>query len=344
MKFKNKLLCFCNNNFQSKNKNFSFNSSCYFDFNNATSLSRDEYSLRFALQVLKNYTGYLDLPSGRPCGVLAYMWAHGKKKIDIPSSKGTNKFESIEVPFFDASSHCTPKIYYSFIKTNPLGLWLNTIPKGAQDLIAVKFNKEIRFELGQLRTLKENLLNLGVNTDKYTQNKTLNCLVNKMHIDLIIRLKQEGFHVRIEHPFEAAVRETKEEHGFDLNKSWDNVKKLNFYLGYSLSKRLKNIPIAHFIYLCEVLSFNDTILSHSFIVEEKNPLFYGRTYEEFGLYMTLSEIVEENNKIKSSKFIFDRNLLEQEIILMESKLEMLHKIEKYINGLPPTNKNFQLMT
>jgi hypothetical protein len=284
-----------------------------------------------AHRIIEKYTGYPDLPTGRPCGVLAYMFGHGKQMINISRPDGSSTEELVEVPFFDPGSSVPPQPFYAVIETNPVGLLIPTLAKGAQDLIAVKNEERLIFELGQPRDLVRQLRALGVNK-QWDISSNCSIQVNEMHSQMIIALLGEGYTVRVEAPFEAAVRETREEHGFDLERCRNDVVSLRFCTQRALSKRRPESPIEHYLYVAQVKTFDTTLLATSTIVEEKNPLHYGNVYQEYGMYLSLREMWERYKEAEycagANKTLQDRAKVE--LIVTKSRLALLGRVEAMI--------------
>lgn len=283
-----------------------------------------------ALDILRTYTGFPDIPTGRPCGVLAYMMGHGLQEIHLPVHTKPAETVTVKAPFFDPSSKCAPEPYFAVIRTNPAGIWVATLPKGAQDLIATKPGVEKRYELGQPRDLRQYLLALkadGLSADA-------DCLsgnVNALHLKLIDCLLEEGYEVRIEDPVEAAIRETREEHGFDLSAGLEYTRSFEFCVEYALSKRSPD-PVAHFLCVIGVTSFDTTRLASSDILEEKNPHMLGNRYREFGTYLTVTDMfsILEDAKRYTMQQCGNRELGLKEIASTNSKLQLLRRIDSRI--------------
>ena len=282
-------------------------------------------------RIIERYTGYPDLPTGRPCGVLAYMYGHGKQNIRISRHDEPSEDEVVEVPFFDLTSSVPASVYYAVIETNPADLFVPTLAKGAQDLIAVKNEERLVFELGQPRDLVQYLRELGVSKE---WDISINCSsqVNDMHSELIIALLANGYSVRVETPFEAAVRETREEHGFDLDRCRNDVMSLRFCTGRALSKRRLEAPIEHFLVVTQVRTFDTTLLATSTIVEEKNPLYYGNVYQEYGTYLTLNEMWQRYNEAAYRASLDERlqDRSRMELVVTKSRLALLGRVEALI--------------
>ena len=259
------------------------------------------------------------------------MYGHGKQNTRVSRHDEPSKEEVLEVPFFDPTSSVPASVYYAVIETNPAGLFVPTLAKGAQDLIAVKNEERLVFELGQPRDLVQYLRKLGVNKEWDISNICPR-QVDDMHSQLIIALLATGYSVRVETPFEAAARETREEHGFDLVRCRDDVMSLRFCTERALSKRRIEAPIEHFLFVAQVRTFDTTLLATSTITEEKNPLYYGNVYQEYGTYLSLNEMWQRYNEAKYraslDKRLQDRSRME--LVVTKSRLALLGRVEALI--------------
>lgn len=301
-----------------------------------------------AYKILSQYTGFPDIPSGRPCGVWAYTVANVVRRIPAgdevqPASSHrendaaeNGKMNYISMPFLDTRIDSPAKIFYAAIETDPTGLLVATFPKGAQDLLATRGNERLVVEFGQRRDLLSLLESLrGQAGDGYGGNQPFSSDdtdVQQLHLEVIETLLRQGYDLRMETPFEAAVRETREENGFNLWQSMKHVLRVDMFVEQALSKRRCDVPIEHIIYAAHVSSFTGTTLCHSSITEEKNPDRLGCVYQEYGTFLSLDDMWR---KFSAARRIVEsmqhgREAAELELRVTESRLEMLGRIERDI--------------
>lgn len=305
-----------------------------------------------AISILKGYVGFPALPTGQPCGALAYTWANRTvtrrfdQSEDGQVTRQDNMFavgqnentRYIQVPYMDPHWPVKPQIYYAVIETDPIGILVPTIPKGSQDLLATLETRVIRVELGQEKQLSELLGELPPADESGSSDSmplppstgaTHNTLT-ELHIEVVTRLLALGYVVQIEDTFTAAIRETREEHGFDYMREYYNVVRLQELHEWAISKRSLQTPIQHHLYAVEVSSFEMTLPCKSYIIEDKNPERQGYRYIEQGLFLTLPQmavrlaILKENLNKPSSTTAFWTHW---ELEVATSRLHMMGRIQ-----------------
>ncbi|MFJ3927503.1 hypothetical protein [Streptomyces sp. NPDC090022] len=319
-----------------------------------------------ALAILSTFTGYPDIPNGRPCGLWAYMPANASRAKTFaqhpdghvePLAPGRipppgTRTHTVDVPRWEPGSRRRPELYYAAIETNPTGIMVPSLPKGTQDLLARRPGAFLRVELGQKRRLIQLIETLGARPDLPGPPHPADpdpCRrraadLNALHHQLVRLLLEHGFSVEIESPFEAAVRETSEEHGFDLLREADKVGTCRRFVGMALSKRSPRKPIEHFLYAVQVTDFDDTLPRISTIVEEKDPTRDGWQYEERGVFLTLDamdarlraaarEVAAEAASAPHSPATSARA---GELRVARSRLAMLRRIERRLEPVLPS--------
>ena len=132
-----------------------------------------------AIDVLSSFTGYPDLPNGRPCGVWAYMIANRTSAVvfaqgadgrvrrlgPAETAARDDVTHVIDVPWLDPGSPDPKRLYYAAIETDPAGVLVITLPKGTQDVLARRGDVCTRIELGQKRQLVELLQRFDAEPD-----------------------------------------------------------------------------------------------------------------------------------------------------------------------------------
>lgn len=270
----------------------------------------DRLLLDKARAILAQFSGYPDLPNGRPSGVWAYTLANSTRRVRfahtpgghvrrLPDGVSASKHEvlhSVDLPRLDPSSSRPARLYYAAIETDPCGVSIATMPKGTQDLIASKDGARFFVELGQKASLLALLARLCAQAElpKYAHITDASARraaeLDWLHERIIKALLERGYTLEIESMLDTAIRETREEHGFDLCRERERVRRIDLFVEESLSKRLVGRPIAHHIYAAWVPDFEQTLPRVSRIQEEKNPAFEGGFYQERGVYLTLPQM------------------------------------------------------
>lgn len=306
-----------------------------------------------AATVMSMFSGYPLLPTGQPCGVWAFTLANttvtrsfvqdraGEVRLLRPGGSGGagERVSVVEVPVFDPASArpCVP--YYAAILTDPVGVTVPSFPKGAEDLIATRGAETLRIELGQERQLRElgQMLARRMATGGAAVRRTIDDAgsdVNRLHLVVVEGLLNAGYDLRVENPWEAAQRETAEEHGFSFPLESDQVLSVQRILGMALSKRSAPDRIAHHIFAVHVQGFERTLPRWSVIEEEKNPLRRGAIYMERGVFLTLAEMwllyraALRTHALSSGR---SRNTLrEVELEVTEDRLLLLERVEQHL--------------
>jgi hypothetical protein len=309
---------------------------------------------RTGLAILSRYTGYPDIPNGRPCGVWAYMAANRTVTTyfsQLPDGEVVRidggdldrvrsvDVRAVDVPVLDPEYPSRPELYYAAIETNPADLMVSTLPKGTQDLIARRNQVRRLIELGQRRQLIELLSELGEEIkidhgliDSFRVDMAeREAELDRLHMLTIEALLRRGYTLKIESPFKAAIRETKEEHGFDLRAEISKVVRVDEFVELAKSKRRPD-GLEHYVFATQVRDFDTTLPRTSQIVEEKAPGREGHVYIEQGIFLTLSQMWQRFRVACRGDDAFDINqhnswrMLELECV--QSRLTMLGRIER----------------
>jgi hypothetical protein len=276
--------------------------------------------------------------------ITTYFWQFPNGEVaridgeDGPRVRGVD-VRAVDVPVFDLGCPSRPELYYAAIETNPAGLMVSTLPKGTQDLIACRDQVRRIIELGQRRQLIELLHELGkeieigcASVGDFRANiVTRRIELDQLHIFTIEALLRRGYKLNIESPFEAAVRETKEEHGFNLCKEISKVVRVDEFVEFAKSKRCTS-EIEHFVFAAQVRDFDNTLPRTSQIVEEKAPGREGCVYAERGVFLTLSQMWERFHLIHRCVDTLHVNQCDSwrfvELESVRSRLIMLARIER----------------
>lgn len=116
------------------------------------------------------------------------------------------------VPVLDPNIDSPPYLAFALVVTNRVGLVVAGPPGGTQDLLATKKGTQpFSLELDKPDKSGPALERLGLklSTDRYSNPNE----------QLVATLLEAGYNVRLETPFAAALRETVEEHGLDINST-----------------------------------------------------------------------------------------------------------------------------
>lgn len=308
-----------------------------------------------AIDVLSSFTGYPDLPNGRPCGVWAYMIANrttavafgqgvdGRVRRLGPADTVARDDAThiVDVPWLDPGSPDPRRLYYAAIETDPAGALVTTLPKGTQDVLARRGGGCTRIELGQKRQLVELLRRLHAEPDLRSfdaigdASMRREAELERLHVLAIEALLKAGYVVEVESTFEAAVRETKEEHGFDFERERSKVIRVDTFVEPAYSKRRLTKQIEHYIYAAHVADFDETLPRVSEITEDKDPDREGGTYLERGVFRTLPQMWGRARELHDAIRRQPRHMaIEREVHATTSRLEMLDRIERaLVEGL-----------
>jgi len=307
---------------------------------------------REVVEVLSQYTGYPDLPNGRPCGVWAYMVANTttptpfvqgrdgrvRRQLEPEALSPGDLRYVIDVPSLQPSSTEPPVLYYAAIETDPAGIMVSTLPKGTQDVVARRDGERRVIELGQKRQLVAFLRELGVIDDpaqwaaSAESPRHRKAQLQRLHVMVIEALLEHGYDVHVESTFDAAVRETKEEHGFDLERESAQVTRVDGFIERAFSKREAAAPIEHYVYAARVRHFDATLPRMSVVTEDKDPGREGQTYTERGLFLTLAQMWQRVADARASRPALAgqpaQDGIERELRATASRLQMLDRIER----------------
>ncbi|MFG1798207.1 hypothetical protein [Nocardia sp. NPDC049149] len=314
-----------------------------------TAQERSDPRQQEIIAILSRFTGYPDLPNGRPCGLLAYMIANSASPVTFvqhadgrvgrardPALRGGRERQYIiDVPQLDPRSASPPTLYYAVIETNPVGIAVPTLPKGTQDAIAQKDGAHMVVELGQKRQLVELLRTFGIEPDlcgfDYLADprKRREAELDRLHMLVIETLLARGYDVDIESTFRAAARETKEEHGFDFDRERPKISRVDMFIEQAFSKRRPEKEIEHYIYAAHVSDFDETLPSVSRITEDKDPRREGETYFERGMFLTLPQMWQRFRAAFGVATAAPSNsAADSELNATMSRLRMLGRIER----------------
>ena len=302
-----------------------------------------------AIDVLSSFTGYPDLPNGRPCGVWAYTIANATVPVvfaqgadgrvrRLGSSETAAREDTthvVDVPRLDPRSPDAKRLYYAAIETDPAGVMVMTLPKGTQDVLARRGAACKRVELGQKRQLVELLRELDAEPDLHAfeiipdASMRREAELERLHVLAIEALLTAGYVVEVESTFEAAARETKEEHGFDFEREQSKVTRVDTFVETAYSKRRLSKQIEHYVYAAAVSDFDETLPRVSEITEDKDPGREGRTYFERGVFRTLPQMWRRAHELRD---MLGRqpgqSAALREVNATVSRLEMLDRIER----------------
>ena len=272
-----------------------------------------------AIDVLSSFTGYPDLPNGRPCGVWAYMVANATipvvfaqradgqtRRLGSETAAREDITHVIDVPRLDPRSPGAKRLYYAAIETNPAGVMVMTLPKGTQDVLARRGAVCKRVELGQKRQLVELLRefdaapDLGAFEVIADASMRREAELQRLHVLAIEALLTAGYVVDVESTFEAAARETKEEHGFDFEREQSKVTRVDTFVETAYSKRRLSKQIEHYVYAAHVSDFDETLPRVSEITEDKDPGREGGTYVERGVFLTLPQMWRRAHELRDA--------------------------------------------
>ena len=154
----------------------------------------------------------------------------------------------------------------------------------------------MRIELGQKRQLVELLRRLDAEPDLRAfaviadASTRREAELERLHVLAIEALLTAGYVVDVETTFEAAARETKEEHGFDVEREQSKVIRVDTFVEAAFSKRRLSKQIEHYVYAAHVSDFDETLPRISEITEDKDPGREGGTYVERGVFRTLPQM------------------------------------------------------
>ena len=304
-----------------------------------------------AIDVLSSFTGYPDLPNGRPCGVWAYMIANATcpvafaqradgrvRRLDAAqTAAGDEVTHVIDVPWLDPGSLKPKRLYYAAIETNPAGVMVMTLPKGTQDVLARRGGACKRVELGQKRQLVQLLCELDAEPDLRAfdvigdASMRREAELERLHVLAIEALLTAGYVVDVESTFEAAARETKEEHGFDFVREQSKVIRVDTFVEPAYSKRRLSKQIEHYVYAAHVSDFEETLPRASEITEDKDPGREGGTYFERGVFRTLPTMWRRAHALHDAiRRDPGQDAVEREVNATTSRLEMLDRIERAV--------------
>lgn len=121
------------------------------------------------------------------------------------------------IPVYNRDNPETPRLYFAIMETNRVGVTVAAPPGGTQDIIATLDEGEpLRVELDKEKGLHAVLKTLGETIPEGIKGAALDHLI-------VQKLLEHGYAVRLETPFEAALRETGEEHGLIIAGASDYV-------------------------------------------------------------------------------------------------------------------------
>ncbi|WP_131783782.1 hypothetical protein [Legionella gresilensis] len=235
------------------------------------------------------------------------------------------------LPFFINNKN---QIVWGCVETNRVGVTAIAPPAGTQDIIALKNNHRLTFEVA--KPLKENDYD-------FLQPFVGKPISNQIYQNLITSLIEEGFDVYIEHPLATAAHETKEEHGIDLHIKEGThssllVSMFEFVPQTILAKRGTTTQK---IFAAHLTTPGSVDLNYTDKIEEKITLNKGRSFYEKGIWTTLEalklNLEKEQQSFKVQKeagtLLFNPEqiaLIEAEFKAYASRVELIEKIESSI--------------
>ncbi|MCB9762951.1 MAG: hypothetical protein H6739_24330 [Alphaproteobacteria bacterium] len=245
-----------------------------------------------AERVLSALAGFPTEPSGEPAGVLAWTLAHGTERRWFADDEGRY---AVDVPVFDPTARAAPAPWYAVIETDPVGVPVLTLPRGTQDLIATLPGRSVpaHIDLGQRASLLDLLEELGAPAPEHARPEpgqppeVWNPRMCALNLRVVEALLDHGAAVRVESLEETAIRETREEHGFDLDAARPTVLGIRLFETRAACKRHRGGPLRHWVLTAQVSDFDDTCPRRVRIVEDKNPHRLDNTYSEQGTFATL---------------------------------------------------------
>lgn len=223
-------------------------------------------------------------PNGAPAGVLACTLAHGVELRD-----------GHPAPVRRPADPTPPRLHYAVIETDPAGVPVLTFPRGTQDLLVRPADgPPYRIELGQRRTLLDALARIRpaarARWPDMPRDTDWDADLRRLHVEVVEALLADGARVEVEPMRQAAARETREEHGLDLDALADRVVRLDLFVEPAPSKRRRGGPIDHWIYAAWLTDFDAVRPRSSVVEEQKNPRRLGRRYVERGTCATLDDM------------------------------------------------------
>lgn len=223
------------------------------------------------------------------------------------------------------------KIVWGCVETNRTGIISTLPPTGSQDLIVIKDNERLAIELSKpLPDLKKDFLEALTGKNSSGQ----------IYQEIITRFIENGYQVYLETMLAAAVRETLEENGIDLQI--ENGKNLGLLISMfdfpPQVVKAKRGMITQKIYAAYLSGNTGIELRYTDKIEEKILMNKDHSFYEKGIWCTLEYLKEsfqdqKNNFSKDGKYEFNEEqikLMESEFVAWESRIQLIEKIESSI--------------
>lgn len=256
-------------------------------------------------------------PNGEPAGVLAYALANAvEPRAFRPDADGLPTplppgapcppdGWTVPMPVWRPVDPTPPRLHYAVIDTDPTGASVLTVPRGTRDLLVrPAAGPPYRVELGQRRTLLDLLARLRpAERARWPETPPPGTDwagdLRRLHVAIVAALLADGAGVEVEPVADAAIRETREEHGFDLADRPERLVRLDLFVEPAPSKRRAGGPIDHWIHAAWVTDFDGVRPRRSVITDEKNPRRLGRRYVEQGTFATLPAMRERLRRARA---------------------------------------------
>jgi hypothetical protein len=301
--------------------------------------------------ILGEFKGFPELVSGEPCGLICYMLANARhpsleeERSDCTTRARQSDSASLlrkaeREPYYESFSSTEPEVVFACIHVTVDGVSWPSFPKGAQDIIATFQHRTLRIELGQRRQLLGTLMEIGDPLSVLDRWHAMGVAmgsgwedsVRYLTVAVVESLLHLGFHVRVESPYEAAVRETAEEHGYRAENRVRRPRGVTQMSEFALSKRSSSGPILHHLFVRRVSSFSGTTLQVNEIIEDKDPNKIGHVYVEQGGYMSLRELWSSYNAAEECSGHIKSDQFENFKAVVRSRLHVLERIETRVTG------------
>jgi len=263
-----------------------------------------------------------------PSGVLPYIVAN-EVRIERQEAADGEKFE-VNIPYFNPQSNKPTEIYYGVMRTNRAGIDVIVPPGGTQDVFFVQNGQpqsiELEKEGKQRQFLKDEF---GIKAAKDLTKQDLNLLT------ISTLLSAEGIdNVMLEEPFEAAIHETHEEQGWDLQNNRDKILRIDHFTETLYSKRSFETdpptPISQNVFAVAVDDLEGFQASRCNKIESKIKGREGIHFYEQGDFLSLSqlkaELAKADKQLKQDNSLPD--IAHIEMKATQSRVEMIERIER----------------
>jgi hypothetical protein len=276
------------------------------------------------LDALSRAEKILSQKNSGPSGVLAYMWAN--------TAAGFSKDGSVIQPPQKLNTCVRLRPYYAVVETDRSGIKVTAPPGGTQDVLFNLDGKPQFAELAKPKKQIELIANItGATFDRMDDELFVSHL---LFSDRITNVHLEG-------AFDAAVRETAEEHGWDFEKAKSKSRRVFDVEEELLSKRSFQTdpptPIKQNVFVVEVDNFDGVIPVHTDKVETKIPSMMGNEFYEKGTFLNFMQIHRRLNDAKTQLAAGGLSeVAEHDYKAAKSRFEMIKRIQSQITGQAPS--------